>query len=602
MQTAMPGKDQTESVSLLLAGGLCLLPFLLPEHHLPLLSFQAEWLAAALGVAATLAALTRRGGVFLPPPVPARWLIAFALFLAAQALVGKPAYPQLPLMGALYVLYAALLVWLGAQLAASAGIERAAGVLAACLLIGALANAAAGMIQFYGRPALLEDIVAELRFDAGRARAYGNIAQTNLYANYLALGGAALLFLWQRGKLQLAFALALGALLAWACALADSRGTLLYALWFALLGLLAGRMHASPGARRLKLAAYGLAGAMLAAQFAIPWFNEILHLGPATQGAFERMAKVSSGQTEPRWELWQLAWRIFADAPVAGSSFGEFAGAAFSTGLPPDLAQFGGVVWTSPHNLPLQLLAETGALGAFLALGGVCTWCWQAGRRYFAAPEPALWWIIAAVGIELIHSMFEYPWWSADFLGVTALLMGLGTLPGAASKAASRLYRAGAAAVCATLALPLAALYRDYAWLGATHITGTSTTLGSAEDAARDAAIMRSLTHGPLAPTAELWILRGAPLDRSDLAGKLGMSQRLARTFPSYVVIARRTAFLAFDGQAAEARSLLARALRSFPHRCKETVLILEQARAADPGAIDPLLDLARSLNRANCI
>ena len=49
------------------------------------------------------------------------------------------------------MLYAALLVWLGAQLA-TAGVGRAAGVLAACLLAGALANAAAGMIQFYGLP------------------------------------------------------------------------------------------------------------------------------------------------------------------------------------------------------------------------------------------------------------------------------------------------------------------------------------------------------------------------------------------------------------------------------------------------------------------
>ncbi len=136
------------------------------------------------------------------------------------------------------------------------------------------------MIQFYGRPALLEDVVTELHYVAGHARAYGNIAQANLFANYLALGGAALLFLWQRGSLRSALALAAGVLLAWACALADSRGTLLYALWFVLLGLLAGRMQAGPGARRLTLAAYGLAGAMLAAQFAIPWFNETLHSVP----------------------------------------------------------------------------------------------------------------------------------------------------------------------------------------------------------------------------------------------------------------------------------------------------------------------------------
>jgi hypothetical protein len=583
-------------VSLLLAGSLCLLPFLLPYHQPPILSFQAEWLAAALGIAAMLAALAGRRSASIPVPLAARWLIAFALFLAAQTLAGKSNYPQLPLLGALYAFYAALLIWLGARLAASPGSERAASVLAACLLAGALANAAAGMIQFYGRPPLLEDIIAELRHGPQHNGAYGNIAQANLYANYLALGATALLFLWLRGGLSTAYALAAGLLLTWASVLSGSRAALLYALWFAVLGLLAERMH---GGRRLKFAAYGLAGAMLAAQLALPWFNHALDLGPASQGAFERLVGVSNGRTEARWQAWLLALRVFADAPIAGAGVGEFAGAAFEMGLSPAMAE--GEVWTSPHNLPLHLLAETGALGAILALAGLAIWCWQAGRRYFAAPQPALWWIIAAAGIELIHSMFEYPLWNAHFLGVTALLMGLGTAPSAPAGAASRLSRTLAAGLCVALALALAILLRDYLRLDATRATGTSLTLASSADSDRDAALMRSLTHGPLAPMAELWIFLGAPLDRSDLAARLRMSERVARYFPANAVVVRRAAFLAFEGEGAEARRLLLHAMRSFPHRCKASVLILQQALAADPGAIEPLLALAQDAAKSDC-
>jgi len=152
------------------------------------------------------------------------------------------------------------------------------------------------------------------------------------------------------------------------------------------------------------------------------------------------------------------------------------------------------------------------------------------------------------------------------------------------------------------LALALAILLRDYLRLDATRITGTSITLASAADSARDAAVMRALTRGPLAPTAEMWIFRGAPLDRGDLAAQLQMSARLARYFPSYDVIARRVVFLAFDGQAAAARSLLLHALQSFPHRCKATVLILEQALDSDRDAIEPLLALAKHANRGDCI
>ena len=587
---------QAGAVSLLLAGSLCLLPFLLPYHQLPVLSFQAEWLSAAIGIAAMLAALGWRRGAFAPVPLPAQCLIAFALFLAAQTLAGKPVYPQLPLLGALYVLYAVLLIWLGAQLAATAGIERAATALAACLLAGALANASAGMIQFYGRPPLLEDFVAELRRGSG---AYGNIAQSNLYANYLALGGTALLFLWQQYRLRTAYALAAALLLAWAGALSGSRSALLYALWFAALALLSARLPAGTESRPLKLAAYAVATMMLAAQAAVPWLNDALHLGPASQGAFERLVGISSGHTEARWPAWLLALRIFADAPIAGAGVGEFAGAVFDLGLSPEME--GGEVWTSPHNLPLHLLAETGALGAVLALAALCTWCWQAGRRYFAAPQPAVWWIIAAVGIELIHSMFEFPLWNAHFLGVTALLMGLGAAPGTRSGAASRLSRTTAAGICAVLALALAILLRDYLRLDATRVTGTSLTLASTADSGRDAAVMRSLTRGPLAPMAELWMFLGAPLDSGDLAARVRMSERVARYFPANAVVVRRAVFLAFDGQAAEARRLLLHAGSSFPHRCKATVLILEQALAANRPTIEPLLALAKSAAISDC-
>ena len=234
-----------------------------------------------------------------------------------------------------------------------------------------------------------------------------------------------------------------------------------------------------------------------------------------------------------------MAWHIFTSAPVAGAGIGEFAGAAFAE-FAPGLTQFDGVVWTSPHNLVLQLLAETGVVGAFLALGALCTWWWQAGRRYFAAPLPAIWWIIAAVGIETIHSMFEFPLWNTHFLGVTALLMGLATRPGTSSRTASRFTGAAAAGTCLALALAMATLLKDYVRLNATSSIETPLTLAGAAAAKRDAAVMRSLARGPLAPAAEYWIILGASLDRRDLPERLKMSERAARYYPSDALIVRR--------------------------------------------------------------
>jgi len=131
--------------------------------------------------------------------------------------------------------------------------------------------------------------------------------------------------------------------------------------------------------------------------------------------------------------------------------------------------------------------------------------------------------------------------------------------------------------------------------LDVTRITGTSVTLTAATQAHRDAETMRELTRGLMAPLAELWIVLGAPLDRGDLADKLAMSGRVARYWPAHAVVARHAVFLALDGKAEKARSLLARALQTFPQRLHATLLILEQARLTDPHAIEPLLAIARA-------
>ena len=130
--------------------------------------------------------------------------------------------------------------------------------------------------------------------------------------------------------------------------------------------------------------------------------------------------------------------------------------------------------------------------------------------------------------------------------------------------------------------------------LDAARITGTTLTLAPAAQAQRDAATMRELTHGVMGPVAELWIVLGASLDRSDLADKLAISERVARTWPANAVVVRHAVFLAFADKLPRAQILLARALRTFPHRRDATILILEQALAADPAVIEPLLLMAR--------
>lgn len=574
------------AVSLLLAGSMCLLPFLIPYHQLPLRSFYPEWLAAALGVAAFVAALAGRGILLARIPIPARWMLGFAAFLAACAIGRDTVYPQMSIWAVVYVLHAVLMIWLGACLVAATSLETTAGLLAACVLIGALVNAAAGIIQFYGRPVWLEDVIADLR----GIRAYGNIAQSNLYANYLALGQAALLYLWVRGRVGVRPAWCAAAVLVWAAALSDSRASLLYGLWFAALGVFSTRGAQGGDMRRLHGSALALAGGILAAYAVIPWFNGFFGLGPAGAGSDGRLLNTLG---DLRWPAWVLALRIFAGAPISGVGIGEFAGAAFEAGLPREMAERF-EVWTSPHNQVLHLLAETGVVGTLLVLAGVGAFCLEIWRRHRSALQPAAWWVIAVLGVEMIHSLLEFPMWSAHFLGITALLMG--TLTGAPTTpsdnfagAGEFIRRAASTAICVSLAGILMLGLRDYWRLDLTRSTGAGSTLAGAA-ASQETEMLAQLGHGLLAPMAEFWLCAGAPLNRNDLLLKLRWSERVMHYFPANEIVGRRAVFLALDGQAEKADRLIDRLARASPEARRKSLTLLELTDSADRPVIAPLV------------
>jgi len=341
--------------------------------------------------------------------------------------------------------------------------------------------------------------------------------------------------------------------------------------------------------RRLRGAAFALAVALPAAYVAVPWFNRLFGLGPA--GADEHMLNALG---DIRWQAWKLALQLFAGAPIAGVGIGEFAGAAFEAGLPRSMTdKF--EVWTSPHNQVLQLMAETGAVGAVLVLAGVVAWCWQAGRRHRVALQPATWWVVAAVGVELIHSLLEYPMWSAHFLGVTALLMGalagapVRTLGEGRGEGGAALRRLVSAATCAGLACILVLGLRDYWRLDLTRATGAGSTLAGTA-ATQDAQTLRELGRGLLAPMAEFWLCVGAPLDRTELAMKLRWSGRVMRYFPANAIVGRRAIFLALDGREGEAVSLIERLAHPTSEARQKSVMLLQLTQDADQALIVPLV------------
>ncbi len=571
----------------MLAGSLCLLPFIVPYHQAPIWSFQSEWLALTLGVAASLCLLSQpRSNRTRPSGLV--WLLLFALLVAVRAAGSSLAYPQQGILGGLYVLFAALMVWLGAQLRDRLDAEAVVRTLATCLIAGALLNALAGVIQFHGRPTWLEDFVTELR----SRRVYGNIAQANLYSNYLALGAISVIYLASRRALRPAFAYACVIVLAYAAELAGSRIAMVYALWPALLAL--ALPLNTPETRQLRRTALICAVLMAGTLALASGFNTLFWTGESVESGVARLLQTQPPGPDPRIGIWKVAVTIFLGAPWFGVGIGEFPGAAFRSGLDPSFnAQ--GSIWTSPHNLALHLLAETGITGFLLIAAFAGTWFLGALRTHRLRPSTVTWWAIACIGVQFGHSMLEFPLWFAHFLGLTALLMGALSAPGQRRSTSPMGMNGGMIMISLILASALLLTLRDYVRLDSTRITGTTLTLASAQQATEDAATMAALGESLLAPTADYWKVQKAQIDRHDLKAKLASSGRAIRLFPGPSIVTRHAIFLAFDGKAEESRNLLLLALRSFPRHCHFISRLLEEASGVDENAIAPLKSASRS-------
>lgn len=118
----------------------------------------------------------------------------------------------------------------------------------------------------------------------------------------------------------------------------------------------------------------------------------------------------------PRLEIWGVAWRMFAAAPVAGQGMGAFAEwwqAAYPAWPP----------YTHAHSLILQLLAETGLVGAGMALalaGGLVWWLWKRRANRWAVSALAS---TAAVGGM---SLTDVPLSIGPVVGALAVAVWLG--------------------------------------------------------------------------------------------------------------------------------------------------------------------------------
>ena len=533
-----------------------LLPFLNPYHFFPLTNFYTEWLALALGLAALAPLSVKRFWDLVEIPMLALWLLGFAALLLLQLVWLDIAYPELSLLGALYVIWAAWLVWLGRVLAKSCGMERVALRLAALLVLGGLLNAAAAVLQFYGIDSLLGSMIASL--GATKGGAYGNFGQNNHFADYLTLALISALYLWIKGRLTGPAFVACAGIFLYALSLSGSRTTWLYLLGALALSLWYRSRTDTPRLRNAALAIAVLLPLFALVQYAMSAYG--LAVRPAPPGALfvpvtpiERFAQEMAHGLLPqtggsalgtRLYMWHQALLMWSRSPWLGVGFGQYAGVFFEQAA--ELSRYHISHYDrNSHNALTNLLAETGLLGTGLVCAGLGAWLWGLRRRLVVNAET--WWMLSLLLVLFLHSMVEYPLWHANFLGVAAIMLGMGSEP-CIRLQLTNLSRFAFPVMVAAGAFALGSVLHAYRDLELAMYPPVLPK-NRQEIVERNEALLKLHRDTLLAPYVELTYAGIIVANRHNLQDKLALNRRVLRLLPAPELAYRQVLLLGLNGE-----------------------------------------------------
>jgi O-antigen ligase len=563
----------------MLAGLAWTIPFLQPHHRYPLTGFYSEWLAFALGLAAALLLLGREA--WREPKLPAVAIapVGLAALLGLQAALGRVPYPEQALTAVLYLLWAALLILLGHVLRRALTLTVVATVLAWFLLAGGVLSALTGLLQHFQ---------VSTPFDFLTARnlahqAYGNVGQPNHHAAYLSFALASAIYLYSRRNLHGALAAGCAALFLVTLTLTASRSPWIYLGAFTVMAWLLYRYRGGADSHRLAVVALWLLPGFMVAQ-AVAGLPFMASTGGVAASSLERVFQLASG-IDSRLQLWSEAWQMFLGAPLFGAGWGQFSWQHFLSQAATGATAAPGV-FNHAHNVVLQLMAETGLVGALIIVGAIGLWVADLrGVRF----DLEWWWLLALAAVIGIHSLLEYPLWYSHFLGVAALLLGLG------AERVFALRLAGAGRAVAGLAivagwLNLVAMLPAYREFERLVFTPENRSAQRLDEAAFAKAVVGLYREPLLVPYVELAIAYGLTLSGEKLPEKLALASRAVHFAPVPVVSYRYALLLALAGEREAALVQLERSLRVYPEGADDAAARLETLARDRPGEFLPLL------------
>jgi len=397
-----------------------IVPYAITNHTYPIPTFYSEFAALVLYllVGLSVVLLARTGRPAEPFAAPAAFVapLGFAAVLLAQVALMPLKVPSMNWLALGYLAAALVAMQAGYTLAREGLAEATARMMAGALLVGGVFAVASQVVQLFHLETAVSPFVVVYNIAVDR-RPYGNMAQANHLATYIAFALAGALYLVQTRRLAVWAWLALSIVLSGGLALTVSRGPWLQVAVMVVAGFWMAWLESrrAPGNRRAWLIPAALAVAFVAVNVAVRWANVHFHLGLA-ESAAERMR--DAGQIAPRLALWKYGLAMFREHPVLGVGWGEFPSHQFAL-----VRTLGGVeIANNSHDIFIDLLAKSGLLGLGVLVVALVTWFVRAVR----APQSSTRVFgLALIGILLMHALVEYPQQYMFFLLPAMFVIGL---------------------------------------------------------------------------------------------------------------------------------------------------------------------------------